>query len=248
MKTLILFFSLISSLYLHAAQNNKADDKISLVFPIVDGWAHKTIDTYAPAALKGITKGKLRDKISLNFRPFKRALIEFKQKKFDCFVGGDEKTMLDFASVKTVSSSLIRYTSLRAYTLKNKPKILNLKELEGKSLVYVRGLDLASLNFDFKGVQKLNVTEVNQAVRIMQANRVQTFLHWFPSTKKIMNDFHNDKGTILYTIKERVNCHITKKSKRFIKKFNKKAELFRSKNGLVKLHKKFHGVLPFNHN
>jgi len=243
-------YALIVSLILTCATYAKIKTKalaISLVFPIVDGWAHKSIDTYAPAAVNQISEGSLRKKISMNYRPFKRALIEFKMKKFDCFVGGDEQTMLDFAGTKTISSTLIRYTTLRAYTLKDSKKVSNLEELKGKSIVYVRGLDLASLDFDFKDVKKLNVTEVNQAVRIMKHKRVDVFLHWFPSTKKIMSEFNNDRATILYSIKERVNCHINERSKAFIKQFNKKTALFKQKNGLKKLHKKFHGVLPFEH-
>ncbi len=226
---------------------HSSETKISLVLPLVDGWAHKTNKSYAPEAINRITKGDLRKKISLNYRPFKRALQAFKKKKFDCFVGGDENTMLDFASVKTISSKMIRNTSLRVYTLKKNKKVMNLKQLEGKKVIYVRGLELKSLEHDFSKVQTSSVNDVIQAVKMMKAERIEALLHWFPSTKEIMSDFHNHHSIILYTIKERVNCHINARSKKFIKELNEMITSFDAVGGIKKLHTDFYGDLPFKH-
>lgn len=221
--------------------------EISLIFPLVDGWAHKTDKSYAPEAIKRITKGKFGTELNLTFRPFKRALTDFGNKKYDCFVGGDEKTMMDFAAVKTVSSSMIRNTSLRAYTLKGEKKILTKKELLGKNIVYVRGLDLSSLKFKLDSSKTTSLNDVNQAVKIMKAKRSNVFLHWFPSTEEVMRDFHNDGAVILYTIKEKINCHNTKENREFISHLNDKIIKFQNNGGLKKLHNDFYGELPFAH-
>lgn len=221
-----------------------APSNISLVFPLVDGWAHKTEKAYAPAAIKSIFN-KRQEQASLNFRPFKRALVDFQQGRFDCFVGGDEKTMLDFAKVKTISSKLIRNTSLRLYTLKKNKKQSTLKEALNKNVIYVRGLDLASLDQKFKHIN--SVTSVKQAVGMMKAGRVDVLMHWFPSTQEIMKDFHTDDSIILYTIKEKVNCHINARNIKFIKSLDSQITKFKSRGDLNRLHKHFYGKLPFNH-
>lgn len=224
-----------------AAQGYAKTNSIKLVLPEVDGWAHVTEKSFAPEALNRIAKGKLRSKMSLNYRPFKRALLDFKNGKFDCFVGGDEKTMLDFASVETISSEMIRNTSLRIYTLKNNPKLTTFEQMKKKRIIYVRGLDLNSLQKEFKSLDIESVTGVKQAVKMMKSKRVDAFLHWFPSTDEIMTDFHNTDKKIYYTIKEKVNCHINEESKKFISQLNNKILKFKKSGGLKKLHFDFYG-------
>jgi ABC-type amino acid transport substrate-binding protein len=236
----LIAFCLCFSVFAAQKQND-----ISLVFPLVDGWAHKTEPAYAPTALRRISKNGLIKKMSMGYRPFKRALMEFGQAKFDCFVGGDEKTMKDFAKVETISSKMIRNTTLRAYSLKDNKKITSLDQLKGKKIVYVRGVDFNSLNFKFNMENTKSVSRVQQAVEMMKSKRVDLFLHWFPSTPEIMNDFHNHGSITFYHIKERVNCHINPRTTAFIKKLNKDIISFKGRGDLKKLYKEFYGTLPF---
>ncbi|WP_127716265.1 hypothetical protein [Halobacteriovorax sp. HLS] len=243
MKPHTLFFTLLLTLLL----NLNAFAKVSLVLPLVDGWAHQTEKSYAPEAINRVTKGNFNNNIKLVFRPFKRALTDFEKKKYNCFVGGDEKTMKDFANVETISSKMIRNTSLRAYTLKGHPKIVTQESIKDKEVVYVRGLDLSSLELDLSKTKTSSVNDVKQAVKIMKAQRATVFLHWFPSTPEVMQDFHNSHSVILYTIKEKVNCHNTPENRKFISELNKKIDYFKSQGGLEKLHTDFYGDLPFVH-
>jgi ABC-type amino acid transport substrate-binding protein len=242
MKKILTFTSLFLSFSVCATQKQSS---ISLVFPLVDGWAHKTEPAYAPTALKRISQAGLIKKVSMDYRPFKRALLEFSTGKFDCFVGGDEKTMLDFAKVKTVSSKMIRNTTLRVYTLNGSKKITNLEQLKDKSIVYVRGVDFNSLNYKFDMAKAKSVSRVQQAVEMMKNKRVDLFLHWFPSTPEIMKDFHNHGSITFYSIKERVNCHINPRTTAFIKKLNNDIISFKKRGDLRKLYKEFYGTLPF---
>ena len=228
-------------------QNIYCAEKVSLVLPLVDGWAHQSEQSYAPEAINRIAKRDLINSIDLIYRPFKRALTDFGKGKYNCFVGGDEKTMLDFANVETISSKMIRNTSLRAYTLKDSKTIMSVNEIKDKEIVYVRGLDLDSLKIDLSKAKTSSVNDVKQAVKIMKAQRATVFLHWFPSTPEVMGDFHNHQSVILYTIKEKVNCHDTKTNRKFIAKLNNKIDNFKTHGGLEKLHKDFYGDLPFVH-
>lgn len=242
MKKILIFTSILFCFSTLAAQKQ---NPISLVFPLVDGWAHKTEAAYAPTALKRISKAGLIKKVSMDYRPFKRALMEFGKGSFDCFVGGDEKTMLDFAKVKTVSSKMIRNTTLRAYSLKGSKKITKLSQLKGKRIVYVRGVDFGSLTYKFDMDKTESVSRVQQAVEMMKSKRADLFLHWFPSTPEIMSDFHNHRSITFYSIKERVNCHINSRTTAFINKLNKDIVAFKKRGDLRKLYKEFYGTLPF---
>ena len=112
----------------------------TVVLPLVAWWVEEDgsgfmMEVYSAALQKaGLTPEN-------RFRPLKRALAEYQNKKHDCFLGGDEKTMWDYLQIKVIAASEPTIVSnFVAYTLKSQPKISSKKELEGKRVTHCRRL------------------------------------------------------------------------------------------------------------
>ncbi len=175
--------------------------------------------------------------INYTLQPLKRAAFDFQHGKFSCFVGGSIKSMRTYYNMDVIESNSYLNWGVGVYTLRTQKTINNITELENKSAVVLRGNTfLKNLRNKFKLSDVSIVTRDEQAIAMLEAQRVDVAFYWYPVLKE-ENTIHRDESLSLYQDQSRLVCHPSDANKIFIQTFNRSLQQLKDNGWLEQLKK-----------
>ncbi|MBL4712665.1 MAG: hypothetical protein JKX75_09270 [Gammaproteobacteria bacterium] len=171
---------------------------------------------------KALFTAMYNEELTLEIEPLSRAVYSFKQLKFDCFMAASIKVMKSYYNIDVIQSEPFLTWGVGVYTLKSKPLINHIRELEKKSAVKLRGNDfIHNLKEKYKLHSLHNVTSDQQVIDMLKVKRVDVAFYWYPSFT-LLDNLHRNNQFSVYESQDALVCHPNRKNELFIQDFNQR--------------------------
>lgn len=194
--------------------------------PEIDGWIMPDGKGYF-LELSNVISEQAGYKLNYQTRPLARAIREFTNKSFECYLGGEKSALEEHTgnSIDLIESDPFFQEEVAAYTLRIKPRISSLNDLEGKAIGIMLGENAELFGLERFKDSIVLVRDVNVMIEMPKLNRIQVMVDYTfggsVNESKIQTPFHYDKNFILYRVNHQINCHPSTYSKAFVDGINK---------------------------
>lgn len=157
---------------------------------------------------------------NVTLAPGKRALVQFRTQKVDCFLlGNSEAFRMSYPTFVNIIYSKPFFTAkMKAHILKGDPLITSKEQLSDK-VVGVPQENLAIMD-DIPTSLTYPVVTEEQGLKMLAKRRLDVMVSTHVNPSKIMKKVHADHNFSIYQFHESLNCHNTTKNQDFINKID----------------------------
>ena len=174
--------------------------------------------------------------IEFVFLPIERAVKEYyKEEKYNCFVGGDEKLLKFYGSNienRYFSAPHMAHSS-HLFTLDK--KICDIKQMNNKSLIIIGRFPYKEVFAKIK-LQRVEVANsVIQAVKMGVNKRADAFISYYPTPELRELDVKFCEELSFTNTLDKIHCYKSEASKEFINAWDEKLNQLMKSNKLEKI-------------
>ena len=229
-RQLMLLLSFVMSMTLAGVVQGQSRVSPTIVGPEIEGWIEKDGGGFFLEALSVIAD-EAEYELQFEARPLARSLVEFERGEFECYGSGDRNAIEGYLgkSLEITSSLSFASENLRAFTLREDPRISSLADMRGKTI----GIQLGG-NLELFGLGEFRdkiseVAEIETLVELLKLGRLDIVVEYNSTFDQFSDVLHFDENLVLYSLENAINCFLSPSTISFIEAVNK---------GLIELKKR----------
>ena len=188
-----------------------AQDRVSptIVGPEIEGWIEKNGGGFFHEALVAVAEAAGYE-LRFESRPLARSLFEFERGDFDCYASGDRTAIEGYLGkpLEIITSQSFETEVLRAFTLRENPRISSLADMRGKTI----GIQLGG-SPELFGIAEfrdkiIEVPQLDTLVELLKIGRLEIAVDYDSTFSQYSDELHFDESLELYILRNGVNCYL----------------------------------------
>lgn len=155
-------------------------------------------------------------------RPLARAVKEFSEKSFECYLGADKYSFeLELGTrLDLIESEPLYREEVVAMTLKGNPRISSYADLNAKSIGMLLGENAESFGLSAYQDSIVEVRDLDILAEMLRRGRIDVAIDYAGFYDESASPFHFDNKFVLQRVNHNINCYRSPQSLIFIQKIN----------------------------
>lgn len=173
--------------------------------------------------------------------PINRVRLQFLSKKSECLLPVDDLAVgvYELSEDAVVKSAPFNHSRLHVFSRKDQPRLSSLAEMKAHYIVFRLGYDIPE-EIEAAQIPITTVSTAQNGINMLKIGRAHGFLEYVPdfflvAKREKFEEWHYDPALHFYDAAEKILCHKSERTQRFIEQFDHILALIRADGTCAKL-------------